>query len=133
MSHTTATADTLRWLTDEALKVIASFTSITLSDLRESWAARLADLVNQAHELALCENEKRWAESQVRDLDEELGGAVADLAVQVVRNYRRSAYDIRVSHYHRYGAAASRELYTEYGYQVNRDQDGDGWVIELVR
>lgn len=133
MPNTTTAADTLRFLTDEALKVIASFTPATPSDLRQEWAARLADLINQAHELALREDEERWADAQLDGYREDDAAAVRDLALRVRRNYRLSREPGRelMSRYSRWCSNAARELREEHGFEV--DNLYGVWTIETVR
>ena len=84
----------------------------------------------EAHEQALMENERRWADA----LDIEPGWnpadakAIRELAVRVIRNWRLSKSAPLLSRYSRLCSLAAKELAEEYGLEV-RGQNGGGWIL----
>lgn len=130
------TADALRTATDEALKVVASFDGLELSDRREAWTARLAELITDAHEAAHRENERRWALAQAGALGlgtfSEDTDAIVDLAQTYRRNWRLARevglYSAGGSRRVSQASAAYRELMDDYGIAVEGGYD----VLTLV-
>lgn len=126
---------------DPVLEAIASFSETTLSDRREAWTNLLAALVDDAHEAAHRENERRWAVEQTEVLGVGTYGedaeAVQDLLIRVRRNWRlsretsrTSTYDV-FSKYATLSGNAATELEAEYGIEVAWTIDG-GWTVSIA-
>lgn len=91
--------------------------------------------VDEAHEQALREDERRWAAEQVAHIAADDGEIIADLLIRVRRNWRLSRehrtgeYATFKKHSQWAGNAAS-ELEAEYGVEVAWTI-ADGWVVNF--
>jgi hypothetical protein len=120
-----------------ATEVDERFAALEAEQDRRSAAVPVTAIGNPlvAHEFAHREDEQRWATEQVAHIAMDDGEAIADLLVQVRRNWRlsrehRGADFAGFSRFATWSGNAATELETEYGVEVAWTIDG-GWTVDF--